>query len=143
MRIYLAGPLFTSAEQQWNRELAAELRKYDHQTWVPQEHESEVHKTADIFKKDVEGLIWCNAIVANMDGPDPDSGTAWECCWGSQNNRLVFAYRTDFRNAECDGAPINLMIYCSVTKYVDCTLASPEVTATLLQRAFSDYAFGR
>ncbi len=143
VKIYLAGPLFTSAEQEWNRQLAGMLRAYDHEIWLPQAFKPEPNTSENIFKKDLEGLDWCHAVVANMDGPDPDSGTAWECSWGRSYKRPVFAYRTDFRNITDTFAPFNLMLYHSVTKYVECILASPAEVARRLNMAFSDYAFGR
>jgi hypothetical protein len=45
----------------------------------------------------VQGIDWCEVIVACMDGPDPDSGTCWEC--GSVWRRKpVILYRTDIRS---------------------------------------------
>ena len=39
MRIYLAGPLFSSAEREWNQRLAALLRGFGHEVFLPQEKE--------------------------------------------------------------------------------------------------------
>ena len=39
MRIYLAGPLFTTAERDFNAALAAGLRALGHEVWLPQESE--------------------------------------------------------------------------------------------------------
>ena len=96
MKIYLAGPLFNAAEREFNVKLANLLRKYGHEVWLPQEHEQREQSAAEIFKKDVEGLDWAEAVVANMDGPDPDSGTCWECGYAYQK-KPVIVFRSDFR----------------------------------------------
>ena len=43
---------------------------------------------AGIFATDVGGIDWADALVAVMDGPDPDSGTAWERGDGGVLGRL-------------------------------------------------------
>jgi nucleoside 2-deoxyribosyltransferase len=46
-----------------------------------------------------------------MDGPDPDSGTAWECGYAYAKDKPVVCYRTDFRiTGDTEGAPYNLML---------------------------------
>src|SRR3970282_294599 len=77
MKLYLAGPLFTAAERAWNAQLAAALRSGGHDVFLPQDQESG-KPASGIFATDVGGIDWANALVAIMDGPDPDSGTASE-----------------------------------------------------------------
>lgn len=49
-----------------------------------------------------------------MDGPDPDSGTCFECGYAYAKGKPVICYRTDFRGAgELDGARYNLMMWAS------------------------------
>ena len=79
MKIYLAGPLYSTAEREFNVRLAAALKANGHIVWLPQKREKRRWTARKIFKKDVEGIDWADVVVANMDGPDPDSGTAWEC----------------------------------------------------------------
>ena len=81
MRIYLAGPLFTSAEQVWNTDIAARLRAAGHEVFVPQDQDTDRTDAVAIFRHDLSKLVWCDVLVAFMDGEDPDSGTAWECGW--------------------------------------------------------------
>jgi nucleoside 2-deoxyribosyltransferase len=102
MRLYLdlAGPLFTTAEQEFNARLAALLRHAGYDVWLPQEHEQRDKSAREIFLKDVEGVDWADVVVANMDGPDPDSGTCWECGYAyRRNSKRIVLYRTDFRAA--------------------------------------------
>jgi len=75
MKLYVAGPLFSAAERSWNEELAAALREAGHEVFLPQEQEPG-RDAPGIFGTDVAGIDWADALVAIMDGPDPDSGTA-------------------------------------------------------------------
>ena len=73
----MAGPLFTLAEKLFNAGLARGLRAAGHEVWLPQEHDSD--DEAVLFASCIEGIHWCDVVVACMDGPDPDSGTCAEC----------------------------------------------------------------
>jgi nucleoside 2-deoxyribosyltransferase len=99
-KLYLAGPLFTLAEQSFNADLARFLKKQGLEVWLPQEHEPRRKKgegrTKGIFRMDVEAMDWADMIIACMDGPDPDSGTAWECGYAFAKGKPVVCYRTDF-----------------------------------------------
>jgi hypothetical protein len=77
VRLYVAAPLFTAAERDWNARLAAGLRAAGHDVFLPQEQEPGLDGPA-IFATDVAGIDGAEGLVAIMDGPDPDSGTAWE-----------------------------------------------------------------
>jgi nucleoside 2-deoxyribosyltransferase len=113
MKIYLAGPLFTIAERHFNEELASLLRAC-HEVWLPQQNEPRELTAAAIFAKDVEGIDWADVVVANMDGPDPDSGTCWECGYAYARGKPVFLFRTDMRSAsDFEGSPFNLMLSAS------------------------------
>ena len=78
MKIYMAGPLFSTAELAFNAALARELRGRGHEVFLPQEHEQRKDLPRAIFESDVRGLDWAEVVVACLDGPDPDSGTSWE-----------------------------------------------------------------
>ena len=103
MKIYLAGPLFTTAERLFNQELARRLRASGHEVWLPQEHDEVVLE--HVFQSCVEGILWSEVVVACTDGPDPDSGTCAECGFAFEKRPIV-AYRTDFR-AGGDGGSWN------------------------------------
>src|SRR6185437_12310308 len=119
MKIYLAGPLFASAEQEFNRQLCSRLQQAGHEVWLPQEHEPHEGTAKAIFEEDVGGVDWAEVVVANMDGPDPDSGTCWECGY-AYGKKPIILFRTDFRAAhEPDKAPLNLMLIGSAACYLD------------------------
>jgi nucleoside 2-deoxyribosyltransferase len=115
-KIYLAGPLFTLAEQTFNSELARFLESEGFEVWLPQEHEPRSQTARAIFRMDVAALDWADTVVACMDGPDPDSGTAWECGYAYAKGKAIICYRTDFRvSGDTKGAPYNLMLSESAT----------------------------
>jgi nucleoside 2-deoxyribosyltransferase len=115
-KLYLAGPLFTLAEQSFNAELARFLESEGFEVWLPQEHEPRGNTAQAIFAMDVEALDWADMVVACMDGPDPDSGTAWECGYAYAKGKPIVCYRTDFRiTGDTKGAPYNLMLSESAT----------------------------
>lgn len=109
--IYLAGPLFTLAEQVFNAELARFLEGQGFKVWLPQEHEPRSKTAKAIFEMDLQALDAADIVVACMDGPDPDSGTAWECGYAYAKGKPIVCYRTDFRiSGDIKGAPYNLML---------------------------------
>lgn len=119
-KLYLAGPLFTLAEQSFNAGLAHFLKEKGFEVWLPQEHEPRQKKgegkAKAIFRMDVEAIDWADMVVACMDGPDPDSGTAWECGYAFAKGKPVVCYRTDFRICgDTKGAPYNLVLSASAT----------------------------
>jgi nucleoside 2-deoxyribosyltransferase len=50
------------------------------------------------------------AVLAVLDGPDVDSGTAAEIGWAAARGTPVIGLRTDFRLAEHEAAPVNLQV---------------------------------
>jgi nucleoside 2-deoxyribosyltransferase len=127
MRIYFAGPLFTTAEREWNVRMARALEAAGYEVWLPQENEPRDKNARDIFLMDVEGLKWTDVVVANMDGTDPDSGTCWECGWAYAMNKPVLLIRTDFRtSSDTSFAPYNLMLSESCTTRIEVPFGSTE-----------------
>jgi nucleoside 2-deoxyribosyltransferase len=115
-KIYLAGPLFSLAEQRFNADLARFLESSGLEVWLPQEHEPREKTARAIFEMDVEAVDWADMVVACMDGPDPDSGTAWECGYAYAKGKPIVCFRTDFRvSGDTAGAPYNLMLTESAT----------------------------
>jgi nucleoside 2-deoxyribosyltransferase len=115
MRIYLAGPLFTQAEIEFNAMLARELRRRKHNVFVPQEEESKHADTTAVFRNNLYGLNMADSVVACLDGSDVDSGTAWEVGYAYAQRKTVFGLRTDFRASE-RGCPVNIMLNESVDR---------------------------
>ena len=115
-KIYMAALLFSLAERGFNAELARFLECEGFEVWLPQEHEPRDKTARAIFEMDVAAVDWADMVVACMDGPDPDSGTAWECGYTYAKGKPIVCYRTDFRiTGDTEGAPYNLMLSESAT----------------------------
>jgi nucleoside 2-deoxyribosyltransferase len=141
MKIYLAGPLFSTAERDFNTRLANALRARKHEVWLPQESEQLSMNPRQIFEEDVRGIDWSEVIVANMDGPDPDSGTCWECGYAYGKKRIIL-FRTDFRTnseirdaAERETVPYNLMLTESADARFELPFKTIEDIAFEIDRA--------
>jgi nucleoside 2-deoxyribosyltransferase len=80
VRVYFAGPLFTPYERSYIDECAARLRSEGIEVFVPHENALAAGDTspATIFQKDWDGLVTADAVVALLDGPLVDDGTACE-----------------------------------------------------------------
>ena len=148
MKIYLAGPLFSTAERDFNARLAQLLRERRHEVFVPQESEQGSMTAKQIFDEDVRGIDWAEAVVANMDGPDPDSGTCWECGY-AYGKKFIIVFRTDFRVSteirsdlgtarEGDKAPYNLMLTESADVRLDLPFKNVEEVAASIDQALSN-----
>ena len=72
MKIYLAGPLFTVVELDFNRRLKAVLEASGHAVWLPQEHTPKHGDAHGILAVLLDGLRHADVVVANMDGADPE-----------------------------------------------------------------------
>lgn len=117
-RIYLAGPLFSHAELEYNRKLRDLLLKKGFSVFLPQE---DAEDTADernkqsqelIFNKCVGGVDGSDVIVAVLDGVDVDSGTSWEIGYAYAKEKPIIGLRTDFRSLS-DGI-VNLMVEMAI-----------------------------
>ena len=81
MRIYFAGPLFTPYERGYIDDCTALLRADGFDVFVPHAHELALGHdvTAEtIFARDRVGIEGANAMLAILDGPAIDDGTACE-----------------------------------------------------------------
>ena len=122
MEIYLAGPLFTQAERRWMRELAQLLRGYEYPVFLPQDDAGtpllqsppDYHGAFELCRDAVERA---DVVVAVVDGPDADSGTAWECGFAYARGKPVVAIRSDFRGGEDSG--LNLMLRRSSVQVIE------------------------
>ncbi len=140
MKIYLAGPLFTTAEREFNTRLAGLLRQRGHEVWLPQEIEQRDKTAAEVFRKDVEGVDWADVVVANMDGADPDSGTCWECGYAFRHKPVV-VFRTDFRSGEePDKGSYNLMLTQSASMQLELAYHSTKSIAERIGKALEEVA---
>ena len=133
MRIYLAGPLFTTPEREWNAGLAARLRAGGHEVFVPQENPAAERIGRAIFLKDLEGLDRADTVVAIMDGADPDSGTCWECGYAYSKGKTVVLFRSDFRGSgDAHDIPYNAMLIGAADAHIELAMASLDEAAAAI-----------
>jgi len=131
MKLYFAGPLFTTAEREWNAEVAAALRAAGHEVFLPQEKEPGKDGPG-IFATDVGGIDWADGLLAIMDGPDQDAGTSWEVGYAFRKKPIVLV-RTDLRSMAGDAGEYNPMLAGAATIRVGLPAASTtEVVSAVL-----------
>jgi Nucleoside 2-deoxyribosyltransferase len=106
LRLYVAGPLFSEAERTWLDVLAERLRSEGFDCFVPHEHFPELTDVTveEVYRIDTEGLRAANALVAWLDGPMVDDGTACEIGMfaelvrgGGEQYRGIVGIATDLR----------------------------------------------
>lgn len=108
-KIYLASALFTIAEQEYNKKLEQALIDRGYDVFLPQEKCEGFVDSNIISFTCKQGINDCNIIVANLEGTDVDSGTAWECGYANALDKPVIGIRTDFRQRGDDGG-LNCML---------------------------------
>ncbi len=132
MKLYFAAPLFTTPERTWNAEVTAALRAAGHEVFLPQE-QGPGQDGPGIFATDVGGIDWADGVVAIMDGPDPDSGTAWEVGYAFGVRKPILLLRTDFRTLAGTAGDYNPMLTQAATIRVDAPAGSTtEVVGAVL-----------
>lgn len=120
--LYLAGAIFTEAEQTWLRDLSQTLKSKlgVDVFWAFGQQDGKKLALHEIFELCKHGLDDADAVVAVLDGTQVDDGTAWEVGYFWALHRgPVFGLRTDFRKAgELPGSRVNAMIEASCTSIV-------------------------
>ncbi len=118
MKIYQAGPLFSDAERAWHRQLRTRLEDCGFTVIWPGDLISAADVQAwgndaarRIMETDRDALLSCDAVVALLDGPQVDDGTAWEIGFACAREIPVIGIRTDFRQGGDTGTGlVNAMI---------------------------------
>lgn len=114
VKIYLAGPLFTLAERQFNEALALAIQKLakDIEVILPQVETEKMSGKPDFVEKAfrfcLKSIDECDAVMGVLDGADADSGTCIELGYAYARNKPIIGMRTDFRLSEDRG--LNLMV---------------------------------
>jgi len=137
-RVYMAGPLFTTAERLHNLRLARALKKHlpNFVFVLPQQR-------AGRFLPDLRAVVAdcltqvkkADVLLACLDGPDADSGTCLEIGYAMALEKPVLGYRTDFRGSEADG--VNAMLRYGCTRYIQApsiAVAMRKLTVILADR---------
>ena len=136
-RVYVAGPLFSQAERDFDERVAKVCEQLNLETFLPHRDVGlQVEGNAEhIFAADLRALERAQLVVANLDGADVDAGTAWEIGYAVARGKPVLGIRTDRRVLE-PWSSVNLMIEQStfIVKSLDelraALLATDGVDAT-------------
>lgn len=119
-QIYLAGPLFSQAERDFNIMLRDRLVEMGFAVFLPQEdgEDTQSNRMEDrqriTFENDVRGIDESDLVLAVLDGgSDVDSGTAWEMGYAYAKGMPVLGLKTDFRTLGDEGI-VNLMMGISL-----------------------------
>ncbi len=111
--VYLAAPLFSGAELDFNRKLRDEIKTAGFNVFLPQEDSNNIkdekNRQKIIFDKNLAAIDKADILVAVVDGADVDSGTSWEIGYAYALGKPVLGLRTDFRTLGIEGT-VNLMI---------------------------------
>jgi nucleoside 2-deoxyribosyltransferase len=127
MRIYQAGPLFSRAEQTWNQELTRRIEGAGHLVTAPVDllTPEQIHEAGDqapklIFETCLTAVDRAECVVACLDGPQVDDGTAFEIGYAYARGLPVIGIRTDLRRAgETDYSRVNSMIQGCLCRLVE------------------------
>jgi nucleoside 2-deoxyribosyltransferase len=136
--IYLAGPLFTAAEREWNERLAKALRMRGCRVVLPQkEAEAFIRPQGidfgGIFASCLEQIRAADVVVAIFDGTDVDSGTAFECGYAYAIGKPIIGARTDLRSGgEENGLNAMLSRCCRQVVYVPALNTSEQLVESIL-----------
>jgi nucleoside 2-deoxyribosyltransferase len=140
VRVYFAGPLFTPYERSFIDECATRLRDEGIEVFVPHENALAAQDTssATIFTKDWKGLSDANAVVAMLDGPSVDDGTACEIgifyalMQNDPSKKGIVGLLTDLRSTRGhEGHGLNLFVEGCVEAGGKICGSMDEVVATL------------
>jgi nucleoside 2-deoxyribosyltransferase len=120
VKIYLSAPLFTQVERRWNRMLAhgLEERIEGAEVILPQDFKfSDSFNRAEdfpkLFRACLESLETADLVVAVLDGPDIDSGTAFEVGYAYARDIPIIGIRTDYRKSQDRGMNLVLAQSCN------------------------------
>lgn len=118
MRVFIAGPLFTQAERDFNLKVDEYIRKHGFETFLPQREVGKLWEKIQlsgrrayrmIYEGDLRGLERADVVVAILDGTDVDSGTAFEIGYACARGKPVVGLKTDWR-IFAKGEEVNNMV---------------------------------
>jgi nucleoside 2-deoxyribosyltransferase len=142
VRVYFAGPLFTPYERSFIDECAGRLRADGIEVFVPHENALATGDTsaATIFAKDWQGLAEADAVVAVLDGPMVDDGTACEIgifyalMQSDSTKKGIVGLLTDLRGTlRHEGHGLNLFVHGCIEAAGKVCNSMDEVSAALAE----------
>lgn len=123
LKIYFAGPLFTTYEREWISKIADLLRTRGFDPFAPIENpfhpedHPEITRQKLCFDMDFIGIQTANAMFVNLNGNEVDDGTAtetgvfYELMQTDQTKKGIVANYDDWRQKESGyGKGLNLFV---------------------------------
>ena len=112
-KIYVAGPLFSEAEKQYNGYLSKYLEDMGFETFLPQRDghklsellangESGSFAMSKIFKRDIGEIQKSDIVIFVMDGRVPDDGACVEIGYAYAMGKECIGLKTDPRTLMLD-----------------------------------------
>jgi hypothetical protein len=145
MKLYIAGPLFTPGEREYLDRLAERLSASGHECFVPHQQQIDPLDAPTVFAVDSAGLRDAEAVVAWLDGPMVDDGTACEIGVFSELIRMapdryrgIIGLATDWRawrrrdRGMSDGG-LNLFVGGAILAFGRLAWSIEDVEDTLLE----------
>lgn len=121
--VYIAGPLFTEGERYFLEKVESVCTQNGLKTYLPHRDVNQKLNSKIVFEHDLKLLNDIDLVIAVLDGPDIDSGTAFEIGYCFANNKPIIGIRTDYRamaflNRENPlASEVNLMIRYALKEY--------------------------
>lgn len=108
-KIYIAGPLFSQAEKEFNERIDKHLRDWGFETFLPQRDGylladlmaqfSDKQEAIDtIFYKDIEEIKGCDIVLFVLDGRVPDEGACVEVGLAYAYEKECIGFKSDSRS---------------------------------------------
>lgn len=108
-KVYIAGPLFSHAELEFNEKIDTYLRNLGFETFLPQrdgylladlmaQYSSKQEAIDIIFYKDTEEIKRCDLFVFILDGRVPDEGACVEVGLAYAYDKECIGFKSDSRS---------------------------------------------
>ena len=121
MRAYIAGPLFNEGERWFDEQIEGCAARAGLETFLPHrdgmEFQTEGWTKEAVFAIDKGAIDRAEIVIANLNGIETDSGTAWELGYAYARGKHLVGIHTDMRMRFVDQVD-NLMIECALHKLV-------------------------
>ena len=112
MNVYIAAPLFSEGERNFNESIDSIIRECGHTTFLPQrdggcvadlpDQINGIPKRKYLFQLDCEHMDWCDAILFLYDGRVPDEGACIELGIAYAQGKRCYGLKTDTRTIQLD-----------------------------------------
>ena len=142
-RIYIAGPLFSKAELDFNEDLNGFLIKQGYCTFLPQKDGMELEVLLSngmpkeeamqkIFELDIKEVLKCDILLLIMDGRIPDEGACVELGLAFGVGKKCVGIKTDVRSM-IDGLDNPMIIGCLQNRIANDFVSLNKIICELVQ----------